>query len=274
MSRKGILVTLRKNNFFLNLSNFNKNFYLLGLNFLKDFKQLLLKKHVLILNENLNFFCNKLFLSADLFFETSKLKIYKKAKKKITPRIVFLKKNNLIFNLLNSLNNSIKINHLVTNFYIINKNLNKPLLVFLFKKMKIFATQIFERRYSLFMDFVKLTSFYFLSKINLESYLYYITEIFKYLRKKSHSRFFLFLKYVYNTLIFDCTPFISDIPTINGVKIIINGRLRGKPIASSLLIQLGIIPTQTINKNIEFAKGHTFTQKFGVFGFKVWTYKK
>lgn len=76
----GNLLTLQKKRLFLNLSNTNNKFYLLGLNFLKFFKQLLLKKNILLIKENLNYSNNKIFFKGSFFYKSVLLTKLKKKK--------------------------------------------------------------------------------------------------------------------------------------------------------------------------------------------------
>jgi ribosomal protein S3 len=99
-------------------------------------------------------------------------------------------------------------------------------------------------------------------------------EIFKNLRKQQHGFYIKFLITFFNVLIFETMPIKELNSPIKGVKIFINGRLKGKQKASTEAVRVGVVPIQSINKNIEFAKGYTFTQNFGVYGFKIWIYRK
>jgi hypothetical protein len=101
------------------------------------------------------------------------------------------------------------------------------------------------------------------------------TEVFKYLRKRNHGKFLVFIKEVFNVFIshFNNNEVSDKKRKFKGTKLIIKGRLKGKTMSSKTIIQLGNIPMQTLSIPIEFACVHTFTQQFGVFGFKIWVYK-
>jgi hypothetical protein len=277
MGKKSNLNTIQsKINF--NLYNFNSKFYILGLSFLKAFKQLLHRKSVLLCFENFNFYTNKIMLTASIFYKSNQLKFYKKHKS-----FSLLYKKNKTFTMnKNDLNFAVKkintiflTNTIIYNLTVLNNKLNKKLLSFLLKNLKVFLTQLFSRRFSLFLDFIKLTSLFFYSEIDCKTFLYSLTEIFKFLRKKHHSRFFSFVKTLFSLLTTKLNSFksIKHLELI-GMKLLIKGRLKGKPMASNLIINEGLMPLQTLSKNLEFTKAHTFTQKFGVFGFKFWIYKK
>lgn len=266
------LITLQKKRFFLNLSNHNNKFYLLGLNFLKYFKQLLLIKNVLLINENLNYYNNKIFFMGNLYFKTVKLKNYKK-KNKIINLNNTINSNLLINNIFDSIKTKFKLNLFLFNFSILNNLINKKLAKVLFQKLKKFVSSLFSRRYSLFIDFVKLASLFYKDLIDTKTFLYTISEIFKYLRKRNHGRFLVFIKEVFDFFINYKENKKSLTSKFKGTKFVLKGRVKGKTMSSKTIIQLGNIPMQTLSIPIDFASVHTFTQQFGVFGFKIWVYK-
>lgn len=273
MSRKANLTTLYSKSTSLNLSNFNTKFYLLGLNFLKAFKQMLLIKNVLLCNETVSLINNKISLTGDLFFRSNKLKIYKK-RKIVHQKSNLIKKQNILLSLIKTVSKKMKTNIVISDFNVLNNSLNKEFNIFLFRNLKKYVAQLFSRRFNLFIDFIKLTSLFFYSKIDIKTYLYFITEIFKFLRKRSHSRFFSFLKILFELLVKSSSSFeLENSSVIKGIKLVIGGRLKGKPKASNIIIRTYLTPLQSLDANIEFTKSHTFTQNFGVFGFKMWVYK-
>jgi hypothetical protein len=145
---------------------------------------------------------------------------------------------------------------------------------FLYEELIEYISVLFERRFTLFIDFIKLTTLYFFSKIDLKTYLYVLSKVFKYVRKDTHNQFLVFVKRLFTILIEQSYNFyLYDTQSFSGVKFIINGRLNGQPMASTFNFHLGTIGIQSLNKNVEYAKVHTFTQQLGVFGFKIWVYK-
>lgn len=275
MSRRSVLITVRKRANFFNLSNLNNEFYLFGSNFLKTFSQLLLKKNVLFINGVFNSFLNTIFLSGHFFFTTKILKNYKRETTVRSNNLLKSKKQILelsITNLLKSLSSKFKTNLILSNFGILNTFYNRKLVSYLFKKFKPYVFILFRRRFNLYIDFLKLTSLYFISKIDIGTYLYVITGIFRYLQKKSHAKFLTFLDQLIRYAIFISKKKLK-ISRILGLKLIINGRFKGKTRSNSTKLQIGSVPSQSINKNIEYSKRYTFTKKFGVFGFKMWVYK-
>jgi ribosomal protein S3 len=55
---------------------------------------------------------------------------------------------------------------------------------------------------------------------------------------------------------------------IKGLKFILSGRIQAKLRSSKEIIQVGKVPSQSIEKNIEFSKIHVYTL-FGAFGLKL-----
>jgi hypothetical protein len=268
MSRKSVLITLKNNNVFLNLYSFNNNNFPLGLHFLKNIKTLFLQKSILIINEKLNFSNNSLYLVLDLFFETKKLKLYKRHVS-IHNDSKVLRLKNVMNSIILNLTKKIRTNNIFFQFKVINNFVDKTFMQFLFISLRKYLSLLFVRRFSLYIDLIKLTSLYLIGKVSIDVYLYVITSIFKNLRKRSHASFFLFFEELFNLLIFSNTS-----SSLFGIKLLINGRLKGKPRSSSILIKAGCTPSQTLSANIDYAKSHTYTNKFGVFGFKFWIHRK
>ena len=154
----------------------------------------------------------------------------------------------------------------------LNNFLDKSILTLFYKRLKNFVGVLFNRRFSLFIDFLKINTLFIQSKLPLKVYLNVLGQIFKILPKHKHNRFLLFLKIVFQTLILNSTSDSSN-GNILGIKLLINGRLKGKPRSNLTCIQVGSTPIQSLSKNVDFAKTHVYTLN-GVFGFKIWVYKK
>jgi hypothetical protein len=269
MSRKSVLTTIRPSFFNLNLSNLNNKFYLLSLNFLKSFDQLMLKKGVFSNKTFMNFSGNTLVLKSSLFITTNLLKSLKK--KSVKAQILKNSgKNPGLLEILKSLISKLRLTSVVTNFKIINKNLNKKYLFFLFKKLKKYMFKLFNRRFSLFLDFLKITCLYAENLIDIKVYAYFIATVFKNLRKRAHINFYGFIKKIFNILVFESAKFVKKPGGIKGVKLLIKGRLLGKPRSSKYKIQVGSVPVQTISSSIEYAQATSFTHDCGTFGFEIW----
>lgn len=254
----------------LNLLSSEPKPFLYGFNFINHLKRSLNKKGVLLVNSNLHFSTNASFFNLKLFFKTSKSKIYKlnfntlKLKKTLGNYKNFrINKFFLIqFKSLKKIITILKINNL-------NKEIDLKIVKFVYINFKRFINILFARRFNLFIDFVKLTSLFIISKIDSNTYLYILGQIFRLLTKKKHSRFMYFLKYLFTRLIKSSLK--SQNLMIKGIKFIINGKILGKPRSSSSRLLVGSVPIQTIEANISFSKTHVYTL-YGVFGFKFWVF--
>lgn len=151
----------------------------------------------------------------------------------------------------------------------VNKEIDIKIVKYLYIHFKRFINMLFSRRFNLFIDFIKLTSLFIKSKITSNNYLYLLSQIFRLLTKKKHSRFMYFLKFLFTRIIKMEAKFGNTL--IKGVKFLINGKILGKPRSSSSRLLVGSVPIQTINANIQFSKVHVYTL-YGVFGFKFWVY--
>lgn len=59
---------------------------------------------------------------------------------------------------------------------------------------------------------------------------------------------------------------------VEGIKIVVAGRLGGAEIARNEKLSRGRLPLQTLRANVDFARENAYTT-FGVIGVKVWIYK-
>ena len=85
--------------------------------------------------------------------------------------------------------------------------------------------------------------------------------------KKKHNFLLFFVKTVLLTLI------SSKFSRVNGIKIIINGRLNGAQRARTRTIQIGKIPQQSLSSIIDYYSNTIYTLT-GTFGIKVWVCEK
>jgi small subunit ribosomal protein S3 len=65
----------------------------------------------------------------------------------------------------------------------------------------------------------------------------------------------------------------SKFSCINGMKVLIKGRLNGRPRSSSKLLQVGKVSLQTLDAKINYSQSVAFSQH-GTFGIKVWICEK
>lgn len=271
MGQKANQLTLNKKHTQINLVSVNSNLFFNLLKFLKFFEFLLKKRGVILLNQTFNIMNNQGYLRGDLFFCTNRVNLYKKKLK-----LVVIKKNSINFKLsllFFKIFGVLKTNLINISFSNVNTNLNSNILNFLYLKFKKFTNTIFQRRFNLFIDFLKLTTLFCQNKVNAENFIVLFAQIFRSIAKRLHTQFFTFLKIVLKTLVIDVIKMDSTLVKFLGIKFLISGKLQGKARATKCLIVEGSVPTQTLSKNICFAKTHTYTL-LGAFGLKMWVLKK
>lgn len=144
---------------------------------------------------------------------------------------------------------------------ILNKQINMKIVQILNSNLKFFKKKLFSRRFDLYYDFLKLTSLLVTRKVKIGVYNIILGKIFKYLMKKSHNKFFHFLKKL--------SHIITRSSTIGGIKFGINGKLKGKLRAKSFKLEIGKIGIQTITSDIDYSIVHINTL-YGCFGLKTW----
>ncbi len=271
MGQKSNLVSLRfskSSKFYnrLNIEEFLYSFY-----FLKTLNFLFLKKKLFLTNSFCFVFENKIFLTCFLFFRVAKLTRFKKLKKKS----LFLKLTNN-FNKIKAIFNTLRFfkNNLII-FTFINLNMylkkQKNKIITCFKFLKKLGLIIFPRRFNFFLDFIQLSVLFLENKIDIKFFISIISEIFRILQKKMHSKFLIFMNNYFQFLV--SNPFKNKIFNLLGVKFCINGKLKGKPRSSSQTFTSGTVPVQSLKAHIDYAKAHAFTI-YGVFGIKLWIFRE
>jgi len=264
MGQKANTITLKKNYENLNLLSYDSRSFIIILKYLRSFEFALRKKGVWISKKNMNFKSNLCLINLDLFFCSSKISYFKRkgiikkgSKQLFLPR----KKINNILSVFSKLRQNL--------FYFSSNNLNilvnRNTSILLYNSTKKFISTIFSRRFNLYIDFLKITSLFVNKDVGLDFFLYLLSQVFKVLSKKNHNRFIVFLKFLFKLITLNNKD-------IKGFKFVINGRISGKPRASSFSFQEGSVPNQSLDKNIYFSKQHVFTI-LGCFGFKLWVYR-
>ena len=271
MGQKANLLTLRLKKD-INLTINNTKMYINMLNFLNTLNQLLSIKGIWVLKKTLTFSTNQCFIAFYVYYRSFKVAIFKKKKiiLKSLKTVVFYKK--LLF-LFKKYSIKYKFNSLI--FTIINSNKNfllkssKKVLLFLFKKTKKFILNVFSRRFTLYIDFLKLSVLLCKNKIGALEFIKLLMIIFKSLSKRMHTKFFLFLRLFFKSILY--IPFIkkTEFSSVLGVKLVVHGKLQGKPRAKTSVLQLGCMPIQSFNKNISFAKAQAYNI-YGAFGLRIW----
>ena len=201
-------------------------------------------------------------INLDLFYRTNKLKYYRNKIKKIKSTSSLVKKDsNLILNLFQKNNLNVKIRNL-------NLLIRKKRLIRIFKKYKFFSTKLFNKRFNLFGDFIKVLTLFKQKKASPWLLCYLISTTFKSLQKKKHGLFTSFVNQIFKDIILEKNS------AVEGIKFIIAGRLKGKPRASFTKITVGKISLNSQNKDIQKTQLHCYTI-YGCFGLKLWiNYKK
>ncbi len=94
----------------------------------------------------------------------------------------------------------------------------------------------------------------------------FLVLMFTRLTKRQHSRFFVFLKKFFKGILNHSQIFNGP---ILGIRLLISGKLSGKTRAQSFAINVGQVPTQTLDCKIDYSFVPAFTM-MGTFGFKLW----
>ncbi len=178
-------------------------------------------------------------------------------------RIVLRKKKAEHLTFLTILHKCLKTKLVVIKVNLINKKENFVVKASILKQLIKFKRNLFARRFNLFYDFVKLSSLFLNKDIDINTYCNILGSIFKYLPKRSHAKYFLFIKTLMSTLI----KFPGS--KIKGIKVVMNGKLKGKLRASEFKTSRGEIEIQTISANNDLSQVHIHTL-YGAFGLTMW----
>lgn len=288
MGQTSNILTLKKTNY--NGSSFNVKEFLTSTLFIKVLKKAFDNKGVYITKNSLTKSKNTIVLNIDAFYKSKYLikirqsfkrkylknkrrfkKKFKKKKKKLSKRkkrkkLSFFKKESFakkakFYRLLKIVHYSLKTNLLVIKWTLVNKFEISDDKYFYFEKFQKFKRTLFTRRLFLFYDFIKLTSLFIKKRVNVEMYCDILGIIFKNLSKRSHAKFFAFVKILLPIL----TAVKYEESKILGVKLNINGKLKGKLRANTFKYSYGKISGQTIASRGDLSKVHIFTL-YGTFG--------
>jgi hypothetical protein len=210
----------------------------------------------------------------NLFFKVSKLVYYRKKSLKSIKNGHFLSVRKKQTKFLTQEFSSLKSNFVILKLNVINKKVNRKLVHFFYNKLKRFIGVLFLRRFNFFIDFLKASSLFCENFLSLKVYLSFLGLIFKSIQKRTHGRFLLFLRTVFDLIVYSSKVkrLSSAKSNIKGLKFVLNGKLKGKARASSNCSLFGRVPNSTIVKNIIFSKFDVYTL-YGVFGFKAWVYR-
>lgn len=304
MGQKSNTLTLRKHKDNLNSYALNSKAFLNSNEYIETLKRSLEKKGITVTSHFFEATANTFNLSLNLFFKTQKLLKYKKKltgekisrkknyrkfklkqkrfgtkyqwKKKIKKtgtkkahkiqknikKVKLIEKQTKFLQTFKNLTKNLPTNKLlVHNFKLLNREVPRRVTILIHTNLNYFKRILFSRRFNLYFDFLKMTALLISKKININTYNVILGTIFKFLTKKSHSKFFSFLKKLSYLLI--------KSSTIEGIKIGINGKLKGKLRAKSFKMAIGKIGTQTVTSEVDFSKVHIHTL-YGCFGLQTW----
>lgn len=282
MGQKINITTLRSNKLQFNSFSYNITECLYLYSFLKIFEFFFWQKKIFLTKFFFFNSHNKIFFTFFIFFRVAyvnnflnKKYIFKTNVTKSKSSLKKLKSNktnnlNHIFTSLNFFKKNLIIFKIVTlNKYLKRKKKKIKILNSFFKQE---ASLLFPRRYNFFLDFLQLSILFLENQISISFFIKIITEIFRILQKKRHSRFIIFINSFFNFLlcrIKNLQHFFKNFKSIAGIKFVISGKLKGKPRSSHYTKVFGSVPIQTLNCSIEYAKSHAFTI-YGVFGIHIW----
>jgi hypothetical protein len=142
---------------------------------------------------------------------------------------------------------------------------------YFFFKLKQFKDSVFSRRDKLFIDFIKLTVLFFNNCIGIRAYTKVWSRAFKFISKRMHGKFFGFIKTTIQAIV-NYPHKITTKDRIEGIRMVVSGRLKGKQRSASKRFWAGNVPTQSLGKNVEFCSTPSITL-YGTFGLKFWIYK-
>lgn len=145
----------------------------------------------------------------------------------------------------------------------INYNIDAGITKIILSKMSPFKKSLFSRRYTMFIDFVKILSLICLKRIKIKTLSLLLAQVFKNLQKKNHNKFLSFIKKMFIFLI------NQNFSEIAGIKLILKGKISGKPRASTRKILVGSVKSKSINSEIYNDYIHVYTI-YGTFGLKIW----
>ena len=242
-----------------NLSNNNIKLNFVEITIVKYLRFLLKKKGIYIVKTTSGFINNRIHIFFYVFYNTQKIIRYKKYQQ---IKCKFFKHN--INSLFKKILKIFKKSILEIRIININKKVDKQIARKIFIIYKKYVNTLFEKKFYLCIDITKISVLFLLNKIDNENFLEQIGKVFSGIHKKNHLRYFKLISTLFK--------FLTNNTQISGLKLLISGKLLGKAIASQRVITVGCMPTQTLNKNIDFKKIHVYTG-YGVFGFKLWTHR-
>jgi hypothetical protein len=182
---------------------------------------------------------------------------------------------NISINANNLFNKYLFTKNILIKLTVLNKYIKRGPHKFFNKIMKRYKKVLFIRRYLFYKDFIKVLSILYRKNVHAATITQMFSRLFKFLPKKRHSMFIKFTKLISRTLSTFRSKRLTNnrLTAIKGIKVRLNGRLRGKPRATTHFIIQGNIPNQTIESNLEYGFEPIFTPRYGAFGLHMWILK-
>jgi hypothetical protein len=151
--------------------------------------------------------------------------------------------------------------NIVINFSCTNKNLN---FFKIYQKRNLILLQKF-RRAPFFKEGIELLFHVTYNRNSAHLLAKFVSLQIK--KIKRHKFYLSFLKKTLTVLL------NSTLSKVQGIKIIVKGRLNGAPRAKHKIITIGDVPTQRINANIDYSQTTSHNVN-GSYGVKVWVIEK
>lgn len=238
----------------------NKLEYLHFNQFIKNLDRYLIKNRIFVNRKNYSVTGNKLYIEYDLLMSWSKILEIKSLliKAPLTNSLKFNESatvSNSFETILNYYYNSkiSNISSIAVRFRYLNFDLNDKDMRISSRILFRYRKSLFARKNILYTDFIRMFSLFMKNKINPDLFLFFIGQMFSRLAKRKHNYFFIFLK--------DLTKFlISQKSSLyEGFKIIIKGKVMGKPRASTQVIKIGNVSVQTFDRKFSRSQTTVFT---------------
>ena len=262
MSQKANLITLRKRSPTLNISTEHPRLVVHLITFANTFIKLLSKQGIWVIATKLFLQNNICKLHAVIYISAKQLIFYKKLPlTNLTNKHNFFNKKSCFTKIFFKFFNRYKINVYSFNFNCLNSQINIKLVKNFYPLVRSQIKRLFIRRFNLLLDFLSINALFSQNLFSAEKYLELLAKVFQYLTKRQHSSFISFMEKLFKEI---CLK-----SSIKGIKLIINGKLKGKTRASKAIIEYGGVSNQTINAEIDFAIVNTHT-RMGAFGFRLW----
>ena len=268
MGQKSNLITIRKIESILTIIEENSKSFINVLEFFRVFNLFLQHRKIWVFKTCLNSLTNVCNISFDLFYLTIRcLKYKRKMKTKNTLKKAFKKNTAFLNKFFVLFFKKYKKNYYNFSFTVLNNKVDKEALSETYFKTRVFIKTLFQRRYHLYLDFVKVFVLVYRGLVHVSAFLFVLSNILRFLTKHNHANFIELL----NTIFIDIDN--TEETTISGLKFTINGKLKGQTRASSYSILIGKVSRQSLGKKVEFGVIHTNT-RIGVFGMRLWLNRK